>query len=322
MSQAPVLRLPTDAVIRFVGDVHLGDGSRSDLFGTKDTLLVDYLRESAVRADAVVFMGDAIDLPQALSARRVRAAHPDVFREIERLSRQIRVIFVRGNHDWAVDYPSLFPATTTVERLEVGRALIWHGHALDPANDPARRFYLTRVAMHSLLERMFRYEFRVPLQDHNTLQNRTSHWFGYQYARALRRFERGEGFIERFSRAVWGDPGGHFEPTMDLLRSGPHEAIVSGHTHLPGVVRVDGRTYINAGSWAFEAAQVAEWNGSDFAVQDVGTGLTIGDEHYQWMLAGEDPGDFFAWWERHYRGRLRFKFPDPETVSLPEHELL
>jgi hypothetical protein len=88
--------IAASSVVRFIGDLHLGDGAKNDAFGDKDELLAGLLAECAGTSDAVVFMGDAIDVPQALSARRAARAHPLAMRAIEALSRRTRVVFIRG----------------------------------------------------------------------------------------------------------------------------------------------------------------------------------------------------------------------------------
>lgn len=315
------------AVVRFVGDVHMGDGGRSDLFRGKDDLFVATLAAAGAECDLVVFMGDAVDLPQAFLVRRVAAAHPEAFRALEDLTRRTEVVFLRGNHDWNVHYDALFPAGRTCERLELGDVLACHGHQLDNANrDPGGAGYFAKLAAHAMAERVFNFEFRVPLQRFDTPQNRVAHWLGYQLARVLRR--RGtpgaEEFIHHYSRTVWGDVEAVFEPAMEAVRTGPHRALVIGHTHTPGLAEIDGdRRYVNAGAWAHRGAHLATWDGTRFRVEDAVSGREIRDEHFSWMLAGEDPGDFFEWWRRHYRGRLRFEFPEfPEEPGEPGEALL
>ena len=129
------------------------------------------------------------------------------------------------------------------------------------------------------------------------------------------RAEQCRAFIDYWSRALWGDPNGLFEPAMDWVRNGACSALVCGHTHMPGVVEIEGRQYVNAGSWAFGAAEYAEWDGSTFHAYDYGTGCAYDDLHYRWMLSGCDPGDFFTWWEKHYKGRFRFAFPEESEPS-------
>ncbi|MCC7078896.1 MAG: metallophosphoesterase family protein [Acidimicrobiia bacterium] len=318
----PVPRLPAGTAACFVGDLHLGDGAGNDLFTDKDSTLVPYLESCPDRFDAVVFMGDVIDIPQGWSARRILAAHADVAAGIESLTAKLPVYFVRGNHDWRVDYPRLFPGATHCDEMHVGEVLVWHGHRLDRYCHPERRSYPAQVGLHHLAERLFGFEFRVPLHEHDTAQNRFVHWAGYHYARHLRRRAaaaraRGdaetaadcEEFISYWSRAVWGDPHAYFEPVSAFLTDGPHEAVVCGHTHLAGIVGIGDRTYVNAGSWTFGACEVAELDGTAFSVVDVASGREIGDESYRWMCDGDDPGDYFAWWDSAYLGRLRFRNP-------------
>lgn len=64
------------------------------------------------------------------------------------------------------------------------------------------------------------------------------------------------------------------------------------------------------GSLTGRAAEIAIHQSGAFRVEDRATGRTIADERYRWMVEGVEPGDFFAWWLRHYRGRLRFDFGD------------
>jgi UDP-2,3-diacylglucosamine pyrophosphatase LpxH len=316
-------------VIRFVGDLHLGDGARNDLFGHKDTLLAGFARDCEKTCDAVVFVGDTIDLPQAWTPRRVLRAHPGIARAIESLSRKVQVVFIRGNHDWTVDYGQLFPRARVCEALTVGAAHVMHGHQLDRYCRPGRRHHLSKTALHHLVERCFRFSFRVPLRDHDTRQNRLAHWLGGQYGGHLRRMaavhrrlgrpdraERCDAFIHYWSRAVWGDPHALFEPAREMIRDGDLSTLVCGHTHLPGAVAVDGGSYVNAGSWTFGAAQFAEWDSERFRVVDHLSGETIGDERYRWMVSGEDPGDFFAWWRLHHQGGLRFDSRAREKTRL------
>lgn len=96
-------------VVRFVGDLHVGDGGHNDGFGRKDGELEAYLERSAATCDALVVMGDALDVPQALGARRALRAHPRVRAALAAAARRTRVLFLCGNHDPTADYARLFP---------------------------------------------------------------------------------------------------------------------------------------------------------------------------------------------------------------------
>ncbi|GIU84897.1 MAG: UDP-2,3-diacylglucosamine hydrolase [Acidimicrobiales bacterium] len=294
------------ATVTFFGDVHLGDGGRNDLFRGKDAMLVDALDRCAREDSLVVFMGDFFDLPQAFRTRRIERAHPAVVHRIRRLCEETAVVILRGNHDWLVDYPSVFPGASVTEELQIDGLLVCHGHRFDPKANVESWRYFAAMALHTLFERAARFDFRVPVQQFDSFPNRLMHWLAHRYARLLRRTGLLEDSLRYWSREVWGDPGSMWEPLTGHLRESRVPAIVCGHSHLPGVVDVDGHLYVNAGSWAFESAQVARWDGREFVVLDLASGRTYGDEHYRWLLERVDPGDLFDWWRVHYLGRLRF----------------
>lgn len=305
--------------MRFVGDLHLGDGSSHDSFRREDRRLIAFLRECEGACDAVVFMGDALDIPQAWTLRRALRAHPGVVRTIRSLASRVQVVFVRGNHDWNVDYERVFPGASVCVELRVGETRVMHGHQLDRYCRPEHEGHQLQMKLHHLAERAFAFHFRLPIHEHDTWQNHAAHWLGGRYGHHLRRMSRiyralglvdraesHEAFIHYWSRALWGDSCALFEPATRWVREEAAPALVCGHTHLPGVVEVEGGTYVNAGSWAFGAADYAQWDGESFSALDYATGESHGDRHYRWMLEGEDRGDFFTWWDRHYRGRFRF----------------
>lgn len=314
------LRLPADSVTRIIGDLHLGDGGVNDGFLGMDRLLLDYLRRCESGCDALVLLGDIVDPQQALSLRRIQRAHGGCLRALRRLARRTRLVVVLGNHDWDVDYARLLPGVEVCRRLALGDATMMHGHQLDRYCNPGRRFHRLKVTLHNLAERCFGFQFRVPLRDHDTWQNRIAHWLGAQYGFHLRRMaavhrslgqraraEECEAFIHYWSRSLWGDPHALFEPVTGLLDAHDCASLVCGHTHLPGVVPLQGGCYVNTGSWTFGQAHAATWDGGRFVVEDVATGASLGDRHYRWMREGREPGDFFTWWAENYRGWLRFR---------------
>ncbi|MBI5529441.1 MAG: UDP-2,3-diacylglucosamine diphosphatase [Deltaproteobacteria bacterium] len=322
-----VVRLPAGTTARFVGDLHLGDGARNDSFGASDERLARFLAGCGNATDAVVFMGDSFDLPQAFSARRIGRAHLPAMRALEKLARRVQVIFVLGNHDWTVDYERLLPGARACVEIELGDIRVMHGHQLDRYCHPGRRGHRLKVSLHNLAERLFGFEFRVPLWDHDTWRNRAAHWVGAAYGRHLHRAAavyrmmgidgraaECEAFIQYWSRTIWGDPHALFEPARTAIREGTHRALVCGHTHLPGVVDLDGRQYANAGSWTFGRSEYLEWDGTKLNGRST-AGEDIGDRHYRWMIDGAERGDFFAWWAAHYEGRLRFR-RDPTGTKI------
>lgn len=300
-----ILQLDSDSVVRFVGDLHLGDGANNDVFGAKDGLLTRFLTECQGSCDTVVLMGDVFDLPQAWRAGRVIRAHREVVKALTVLSCQMQLVVLRGNRDWSLDYTDLFPRAITTDRLEIGESVAWHGHQLDPrCRQGGDRIVASASFIHHLAERFFGLGLRFPLRDHDSWQNRAAHRLLLEYCRQLgwaSTVERLLGFEERagrreelircWSHSLRGDPCGLFSPACRLLSTGRYESMVCGHSHLPGVVEVSGRCYVNAGSWTFDAAQYAEWDGAAFRAQDYRSKESIDGRYYEWMRAGPDPGD-------------------------------
>lgn len=315
----PVFTLDSRTITRFIGDLHLGDGGRNDSFGGQDDRLVQFLADCEGTCDAVVFMDDAFDLPQAFAVRRICRRHPRVIEQIQRLAKRIQVVFLLGNHDWTVAYEQLFPEARVSVELAMGEIRAMHGHQLDRYSRPERPGYHLKMSLHHLAERVFGFEFRVPLWEHDSWQNRVAHWLGVWYGYQLRRAAtlyrflglahraaECDAFIEYWSRALWGDPHALFEPVRTILRDGPYRALVCGHTHVPGVVGLDGRCYANAGSWAFGRSEYVEWDGRNLVARSI-SGEEPGDRRYRWLRDREHRGDVFEWWARHYKGWFRFE---------------
>jgi len=128
-------------------------------------------------------MGDAVDLAQGWTTRRVLAAHPAVGAAVGAVAERTQVVFVRGNHDWNVDYEAAFPAVRACETLEIGDVLVCHGHQYDVLCEPQTRSYQRQMVVHHLAERALGFEFRTPLHEHCTWQNRAAHWLGHRYGR-------------------------------------------------------------------------------------------------------------------------------------------
>jgi hypothetical protein len=120
-----------------------------------------------------------------------------------------------------------------------------------------------------------------------------------------------------------GDSMGLFRPALADLVASPWRFLVCGHSHLPGVVRRDGKTFANSGSWTFASSQYLLWDGVDVRCSDWITGREYGDELYRPMLDGSlYEQDFFAWWEASYLGWLRFREGEDRRGQLSHWETL
>jgi hypothetical protein len=110
--------------LRIASDWHLGVRSPPEHGRLARAFLARARREGA----RVVLNGDVFD-ELFDGARRARGAHPDVFAEIDALTRAGRLDRTAGNHD-----PDAGIARLVLDVPPVGRVLVQHGHALDPVN--------------------------------------------------------------------------------------------------------------------------------------------------------------------------------------------
>ena len=299
----------------FLSDLHFGDGSGTDLFGDQDRRLIELLEEYRARVDAFVFLGDIFDMPQAWSTGRIAAAHPELLAYLRDLARGREVIFVKGNHDWSVDYESLFPGSQCREAVLIGaRTLAWHGHQVDLVMNPWARHAMAKMYVHALLERMVQRRLVPPLELHDSAANRVVvslavAWAGVRVSRAealramgrLRRAEALEARVRYLARSVCGDPADIYGATARSVLGRSFDTVACGHTHVPGVVRTVRGTYVNTGTWTCGMRTCAMWTNEGFRVIDVDAGREVRDEHFVEVADDTDPHELFDWWLRAWR---------------------
>lgn len=331
--------ISADQKIYFVSDLHLGDGTRSDIFLGKDKELLAFIEH--VRDDVgahLVIAGDVIDFPQAWGFERVLVAHPEVLGALTRLAEEGRVTYVWGNHDHDIKVFRGVLKFDICSVLLIGDGIrVSHGYDYDPhiGADLAGTHAATRA--HHLAERVLDTWIRLPLENFYTFENRLAFWLFHKMAwinrgreAALRAvgLERWVGhrrdFFQYWAMNQIGDPACVFENVRRELVSGPHHAVVTGHSHLPGCTEVaPGRVYVNTGSWTFGSAQYATWDGTRFQVFDWITKREYTDEAYRPLLERRyHHMDFFAWWRENYLGWLRFRVAEegriPTVIRPPE----
>lgn len=317
-------RLSPDGVVYVISDLHLGDGSSTDIFMAKDRHLLAFLDKVDKEGATLVVAGDAVDFSQAWALTRILRAHGKVLGAFSRLASQGRMVYVIGNHDHDLHLYQELLNIPVVTGVEVGPdTCILHGYEYDPiiGADLGHSEFKTKV--HHLVERALGSWIRLPLQHFYSIPNRISFWLFHKMVILLRargrflRWATGDsGFLTRFNAEVayWtrgqlGDPASIFRPAMAFLKAGPYRTLICGHSHLPGVVRTDNqRTYANTGSWTFNSSTYLRIEGEGLLVKDWLSGKVYDDRLYRPLLAGELDGvDFLDWWEQHYRGWLRFR---------------
>jgi len=145
-----------------------------------------------------------------------------------------------------------------------------------------------------------------------------------------------------WARSQWGDSSAMLIPALAALARGRHGVLIAGHCHQAGVLerialpiseRVSGeplvswrteerrapdplrlaqRVYANLGSWTLGEATYGIWQGprpgagSSIQVRDWVRDEQVGDRTYQLALTAPQVPGMREWWQRYYRGFLRY----------------
>ncbi|MCB9668313.1 MAG: metallophosphoesterase [Alphaproteobacteria bacterium] len=320
-----VEHLDTDAKVWFVSDMHLGDGTRSDVFFGKDRHLIALIERVQEEGGVLVVLGDAIDFNQAWSFTRVLRAHQELLSAMSGLSREGRLYYVIGNHDYDITLYREILNFRVCDELHIGdRVLALHGWQFDPfLAEEVPKGHQWSTTVHHLVERYLNTWLRIPLGEFYTLSNRLMFWLAHKIAlvgNAFTRLQRALGidatsdplnrYLDYWAQGNMGDPMGIFRPAYATAKAGPWPWVICGHSHLPGIVPVPGRPggYVNTGSWTFASSHYVVWDGERFQASDWITGRDFGQEFYEPLLEGfVYERDFFQWWRENYMGFLRFR---------------
>ncbi|MEL6345289.1 MAG: hypothetical protein AAFV53_19440, partial [Myxococcota bacterium] len=270
-----------------------------------------------------VIAGDAIDFHQAWSMSRVLKAHARLIGELSRMAESGGVTYIWGNHDYDISLFRDLLRFDVCSTLYIGdEVIVRHGYEYDPFIGPNLEQTHVATRVHHLIERVLDSWIRLPLENHYTFETRLAFWLFHKLAwsvqlrdQALRWLGRAprpgdiSDVIQYWSMNQIGDPACVFENVRAALSEGPHRYIVTGHSHLPGMIEVlPDRYYINTGSWTFGSAQYARWDGERFEVRDWISGKQYRDEAYQPLHDRRfHHMDFLAWWRENYLGWLRFR---------------
>jgi UDP-2,3-diacylglucosamine pyrophosphatase LpxH len=327
------LELAPDQTIYLISDLHLGDGTPGDAFGSKDEPLRRLLEQAGREADALVIVGDGFDLAEAWSLARIEAAHREVIADLCGLARSMPVYYTQGNHDGtAAGLAGLLPFRFS-DRLFIGpRIRVEHGNAFDPRNQPGDRLAFWGSRAHAALERVIRSPVRIPMRKHYCWSTRLGHWIFFRYglyrtgkAGLLRRLGRDtetrrcREFLDYWGQGEWGDIHALLRPAAALLAEGDLDALVCGHSHQAGQLALGGATYVNTGSWTYGDASYCVYRGGGFEVRDWLGGRRIADEEYRGILGAQSDRSFFDWWGEFYRGWLRYDVPAMDRAARGEH---
>ncbi len=317
--------IPANQKIWFVSDLHMGDGTPSDVFFGKDKPLIALLNQVEREGCMLVIVGDAMDFHQAWTFTRILRAHQELLSAMSRIGRAGKLIYVVGNHDYDISLYRQVLNFRVCDELHVGdRILVQHGYQYDPYIGNSLEGSHVATKVHHTAERVLNTWLRVPLGEFYTLGNRLLFWLAHKLALgswALAAGMRKAGFpggedtlnrhIDYWARSNMGDPMCMLRPVLQRLREDRWPNILCGHSHLPGLVRDalrPDRAYVNTGSWSFASSHYVIWDGESFVVNDWITRRGFGDEFYGPVLDGSiDEKDFWQWWRENYMGLLRFR---------------
>ena len=314
--------LSKDQCIYFISDLHLGDGTRSDSFVKKDKELIELIRQIEEENAHLVIVGDAIDFHQAWSIERVIKAHAILIRELSELAKKKRVTYIWGNHDHDIsDFKEVLHFEVCSDLTIDDIALIQHGYQYDPYIGADLEGSHVTTRLHHVVERLFDTWIRLPLENFYNIENRLAFWLFHKFVLLINirdnifdklgmdRFKKDtQDFIQYWAMNQIADPAGIFENVRRTLEDAPYRYLVTGHSHLPGKVPLGDKFYINTGSWTFNSAQYAFWNGKEFSVQDWISKKKYHDEAYIPLLDRRFRHmDFLAWWRENYIGWFQYR---------------
>lgn len=330
--QPVIARIAADRPIWFISDLHLGDATPSDVFFGKDRQLMALVDRVDREGATLVVAGDAIDFHQAWSLTRVLRAHQELFSSLSRLAREGRLYYVIGNHDYEINLFHEILQFRVCDELHIGdRMLVVHGWQFDPyMKDSIDHNHGWSTTIHHAVERYLGTWLRIPLGEFYTKGNRFLFWLAHKVAIVANLYASGMAslgmtrsaeslnrYLTYWVQSNMGDPMGIFRPALEILDAGRYDAVLCGHSHLPGIVDRSGRTYVNTGSWTFASSHYVVWDGrglerpfgpESFTCRDWITGNRFGQELYEPLLDGAlYEKDFWQWWREHYMGLFRFR---------------
>jgi UDP-2,3-diacylglucosamine pyrophosphatase LpxH len=203
-----------DAVI--ISDLHLGSPNCQARLLCR---LLERIDEGEAPTARIILNGDLFD---SIDFRRLRKPHWKVLSLLRRLSDQVEIIWLAGNHDGSAEIISHLLGVTVMDEfvLESGerRILILHGHTFDDFLD-------VHPILSNLADRIYRF-----------LQ-----WVDRTH-RFAKMAKHGSKTFLRCTRKVR-------DGAVERARDRGCDAVCCGHTHLAGLHVDSTITYYNSGCW-------------------------------------------------------------------------
>jgi UDP-2,3-diacylglucosamine pyrophosphatase LpxH len=191
-----------------VSDLHMGSRYfQSEAFGG----FLDNLPD----IDELILNGDVLDRPQA----KLTAAHRQNLDRIEHLSKKLKVVWVRGNHDNGYVPAKLGKIAFCRQYAFDHRILVTHGDIFDNIMARSRTFMEAFRLMHDLRVRLGARPVHVA-----------------EYAKKWKAFYR----VLR---------NNVMRNAVNFAVKNGYKAVTCGHTHFAEDTVVNGVRYINTGAW-------------------------------------------------------------------------
>ena len=191
-----------------ISDLHMGSRYfQSEAFGG--------FLDNFPDIDELILNGDVLDQPHS----KLTAAHQQNLDRIEHLSKKLKVVWVRGNHDNGHMPAKLGKIAFCRQYAFDHRILVTHGDIFDNIMPRSRAFMEAFRLMHNLRVRLGARPVHVA-----------------EYAKKWKTFYR----VLR---------NNVMRNAVNFAVKNGYEAVTCGHTHFAEDMVVDGVRYINTGSW-------------------------------------------------------------------------
>tara|TARA_B100000683_G_scaffold225313_1_gene223859 strand:- start:648 stop:1832 length:1185 start_codon:yes stop_codon:yes gene_type:complete len=322
--------------IYFISDLHLGDGTRSDIFMSKDTHLMRFLDQVRLENAHLVIVGDAMDFHQAWTIKRIISAHPLLLAALTEVAKDTGVTYIWGNHDSDLSTFRDLLFFNVCSSLIIGDKIkVVHGDEYDAFIGNNHKKTHIATSIHNMTERLLDTWIRPPIENFYTFEGRLAMWCFHKFALAIHARDR---LFDRIGLSRWkgrtaeylqywamnqiADPSGIFEPIRAELEQEdcPYDTIITGHSHLPGNISLqNGKKYVNTGSWTFGSSQYCVWDKKELRVFDWIKGHEYTEQGYKHLLSRRyQHMDIFRWWRENYMGWLRFRVAEHGRIIQPE----
>jgi UDP-2,3-diacylglucosamine pyrophosphatase LpxH len=203
-----------DAVV--ISDIHLGSDNCQAKY------LVHFLsevRRGSMRAKQLILNGDVFD---SIDFRRLKKHHWGILSEIRKLSDEMEVVWINGNHDGPAEIVSHLLGVSCADEIVVesgGKTILFlHGHRFDE--------FISRYPLVTwIADRVYHFLQKID----------KSHYFAKLAKQKSKTFLRCAQKIEADAMRYAAKKG--------------CDAVCCGHTHLPVANKSSPVAYFNSGCW-------------------------------------------------------------------------